>query len=120
MNIRTRLIRMNGAFRPEISVVSGEDTTPPEQRRHQRPSQLRYAEHDNPDEVRDHRGRPTARKAQSLSGEGKFPEAKAGSRKARENHNPPDRSHDQPERVLTGNRFVTRQNEAKELNLRTS
>lgn len=51
-------------------------------------------------------GRRTARDVQCPSGEGMFPEAKAGSRKARGNHNPPDRSNGQPERAQTGSRCV--------------
>lgn len=101
-------------------VAAGWNTKPPEQRRHHRQSQLRYAEHVNPYKVRAVHGRPTVREAQFLGGKRRLPEAKAGSRKARGNHNPPDRSDDHPERGLTGSRFVTRKNEAKELNLRTS
>lgn len=48
------------------------------------------------------RGRPRASKAEFPSGNGRLPEANAGRRKARGIHNPPDRSNDQLERVLTG------------------
>ena len=53
-------------------------------------------------------GKPSVSKAEFLSGKGMFPEANAGCRKARENHNPPDRLYDQPERVLTGSGCLTR------------
>lgn len=46
-------------------------------------------------------GKPTARKAQFPSGNRMDQEANAASRKARGNHNPADRAHAQPERVLT-------------------
>jgi len=47
-------------------------------------------------------GRPTVRKAQFPSGIGRLPKANAGSRKARGNHNPPDRPDGPPEKALTG------------------
>jgi len=53
-------------------------------------------------------GRRTVRDVQCPSGSWKLPEANAGSRKARENHNPPDRSDGQPERAQTGSWFVAR------------
>ena len=46
---------------------------------------------------------PTARKGQFLSGNRKWQEANAGSRKAKGIHNLPDRAYAQPERVLTCN-----------------
>ena len=79
----------------------------PEYRGHPRQSHLNHAGHSNPDEVRDCLGRPRVSKAQVLSGKGMLPEAKAGSRKARGNHNLPDRSNGQPERAQTGSRCFT-------------
>jgi len=79
----------------------------PEYRGRPLQSHLNHAGHSNPDEVREAPGRPRVSKAEVLSGKGMLPEAKAGSRKARGNHNPPDRSSGQPERVQTGSRRFT-------------
>src|SRR4051812_4799601 len=78
---------------------------PPEASAHRRDpprAYLPHAERTNPDGVcRSSGSKPTARKAQIPSGNGRDREANAGSRKARGNHNPPDRVHAQPERALT-------------------
>ncbi|MGQ4810600.1 hypothetical protein NKDENANG_04082 [Candidatus Entotheonellaceae bacterium PAL068K] len=67
----------------------------PAQSGHLNRSYLDYAEQDNPDRVRYgaiQTGNPTARKGQFSSGNGKWQEAKAGSRKATGIHNRPDRA----------------------------
>ena len=95
----------------------------PEQRGHQHRSQLRYAEHGNPDgvrgTVRPAVGRPQGRHI-SPAGTGELPEANAGSRKAQGTHNLPDRSSDQPERALTESMVCYPDDVAREPNLRTS
>jgi len=53
-------------------------------------------------------GKPSVSEVEFLSGDGTLPEAKAGCRKARGMHHPPDRSYGQPERALTGSGCLTR------------
>lgn len=70
---------------------SDADTLSPEYREHPPRSSLKHAERSNPDVVWDGPSKLTARKARIHSGEGRLPEANAGRRKAKGNHNLPDR-----------------------------